>query len=82
MEQVFLSIRYIVCSMPGIFSYRIRLTAMDESLTDIYNKVYKVHGMSTPMDDRINLKNDIHYIKKDFKKAVKEYKIQHQPSAV
>ncbi|MFY0598601.1 MAG: hypothetical protein JXR03_02945 [Cyclobacteriaceae bacterium] len=47
---------------------------IDESLQEFQDHIYSDLEMSHPIEDRINMKQDVNNVKSDFKKSVKKYK--------
>ncbi|MEQ9305221.1 MAG: hypothetical protein RJQ14_15035 [Marinoscillum sp.] len=50
---------------------------IDESLQEFQDYVYSDLDMSRPVEDRINMKQDVHNVRSDFRKSVRKYKEEH-----
>ncbi len=75
MTHIVKNIKDIIVNFHGSLSMdKVYSNEIDDDLIDIYTKVYGDLNMSHPIEDKINLHNDVLRVKKDFKKAVKSYK--------
>ncbi|GEM_PF-3166131 len=50
---------------------------IDESLQEFQDYVYSDLEMSHPIEDRINMKQDVNNVRSDFRKSLKQYKEEH-----
>ena len=67
---------FITCVKVFVGSLIIKEHKINEDLADIHRDVYENLNMKTSLEDKVNLCNDVHHIRKDFKTSVKNYKIE------